>query len=332
MVRFINPEDYRNIHIGVLPPPHGGVSTYLHRLSKIGKSIEILNKNEYNNSVIRVLLQIIRYAFGKKINFILHAPSLKYIFILTIVSYVFRTKNSIVVHGEALENRYEIIPSLFQWIIRVFLRRAFYIQVVGEHLVPFINKYSNKEVGKHFFIQNAFLPPPIEEKDEIMNSYPQEFKDFVLARTPLLIANAFSISFFNGVDLYGLDMCINAVKVLKEDYPDIGFVFAVANLDINKDYVRKCKNKINEYGIYNNFVIISLNEPIWPLFQIADLMVRPTNTDGDAVSIRESLSMNCPVIASDVTPRPDGAVLFQSRNCNLFLKAVKTLLNERIDI
>jgi glycosyltransferase involved in cell wall biosynthesis len=47
------------------------------------------------------------------------------------------------------------------------------------------------------------------------------------------------------------------------------------------------------------------------VIEAADLFVRPTRADGDAVSVREALALGCAVVASDVGHRPDGCLLFR---------------------
>jgi len=42
----------------------------------------------------------------------------------------------------------------------------------------------------------------------------------------------------------------------------------------------------------------------------ADVFVRPTRADGDAVSVREALALGCAVVASEVGHRPPGCLLF----------------------
>lgn len=42
----------------------------------------------------------------------------------------------------------------------------------------------------------------------------------------------------------------------------------------------------------------------------ADVFVRPTRADGDAVSVREALALGCAVVASEVGHRPEGCLLF----------------------
>src|SRR5262249_42539278 len=44
----------------------------------------------------------------------------------------------------------------------------------------------------------------------------------------------------------------------------------------------------------------------------ADLFVRATLADGDALSVREALALGVPVVASDAARRPPGTALFRS--------------------
>jgi hypothetical protein len=60
----------------------------------------------------------------------------------------------------------------------------------------------------------------------------------------------------------------------------------------------------------------------------ADLVVRPTNTDGDSLSIREAIFLNKPIISSDVVKRPDGTILFANRNQAAFENTLLTVLQQ----
>lgn len=48
------------------------------------------------------------------------------------------------------------------------------------------------------------------------------------------------------------------------------------------------------------------------VLEAADVFVRPTLADGDAVTVREALALGCGVVASDVGHRPAGCALFPS--------------------
>jgi glycosyltransferase involved in cell wall biosynthesis len=47
------------------------------------------------------------------------------------------------------------------------------------------------------------------------------------------------------------------------------------------------------------------------LLQEADVVVRSTFADGDAITVREALNLGVPVVASDTDFRPAGVVLFK---------------------
>ena len=50
------------------------------------------------------------------------------------------------------------------------------------------------------------------------------------------------------------------------------------------------------------------------LIKYSDLVLRPTCTDGDALTVREALFLGKPVIASDIVSRPEGTILFKNRD------------------
>jgi glycosyltransferase involved in cell wall biosynthesis len=57
--------------------------------------------------------------------------------------------------------------------------------------------------------------------------------------------------------------------------------------------------------------------------------MRPSRTDGDAVSIREALAMDVPVIASDVVGRPIGTVTFPTADVRALTAELQGLLERR---
>jgi glycogen(starch) synthase len=58
----------------------------------------------------------------------------------------------------------------------------------------------------------------------------------------------------------------------------------------------------------------------------SSVFLRPTTSDGDSISLREALHFNVPVVASDAAPRPDGSILFASRDQEDFICAIETAL------
>lgn len=204
------------------------------------------------------------------------------------------------------------------------LKKAEYIQVVNQTLTPFLYKLGITK--DKLLIKNAFLPPPLKEESKILKTLDNKTIEFCKNHKPLIIANAYKIVFQGDIDLYGLDMCIELTAKLKKDFPNIGFIFALANNTVNKKYYLELQERTRKLGIERNFYFLTGQKELWPLFKKADLMVRPTYSDGYGISIAEALYFNCPAIASDVCDRPEKTLLFRNRDINdLYEKALGVL-------
>ncbi len=134
---------------------------------------------------------------------------------------------------------------------------------------------------------------------------------------------------YNGEDLYGLDMLIE----LSEAFEDkkIFFIFQLASLggtELQEKY-RKYVELIADKKLKNLLLYVNPISFV-ALINDSDMTLRLTNTDGDALSIRESLYLNTPIIASDVIRRPEGTILFKSRDID-DLKQVFTQTYEDIN-
>jgi glycosyltransferase involved in cell wall biosynthesis len=64
------------------------------------------------------------------------------------------------------------------------------------------------------------------------------------------------------------------------------------------------------------------NTEFYPIVKRSQLFIRPTYIDGYGVSIAEALHCKVPSIASDVCNRPEGTVLFKSRDITDLLSKV----------
>jgi len=235
-------------------------------------------------------------------------------------------KYVIVSHGQGLENSYNKSNFFVKLVIKKMIFKAEYIQIVGKHLEQFLLDIGYNE--NKIIIKNAFLEPPLEDENKILATYERELIDFIDSHDKIIIANASYLVFHNNVDLYGLDMCIELTSKLKKDYPNIGFVFALANEKANVIYLEQMKKRIKDLEIEDNFYFITGQKELWPLFKKADLMIRPTLSDGYGISIAEALYFDCPAIASDVSDRPEGTTIFKNRDLeDLYNKSI-IILND----
>lgn len=312
---------YNIIHIGPIPPPIGGISVYLYRLSKQKRNMEFIDEKTLPK--LRFLLFLLK----KKKHFIYHSPNIIRQLVLYIVSLFTKNKYSIVSHGSSLEDNYKRGTLIKKIFIKRMLKRTEGIQVVNPRTKDFLMK-SLKVPEKKIMIKNAFLPPPLEDESEILLTYEPELLEFLGSHSPVVIANGSAITWYEGSDLYGIDMCVELIGKLKENFPDIGLIFALAQIN-NEKYFAEISKRIKDLEIEGSIYFLTGQKEIWPLFKKTDLMVRPTNTDGDAVSIREALCFNCAAVASDVCVRPLGAIVFKSRNQQDFYDKVLMILKNK---
>jgi len=125
-------------------------------------------------------------------------------------------------------------------------------------------------------------------------------------------------------------MCIQLTEKLKKDFPDIGFIFVLADEQRNEKYINTMKELSSKLYIENNFYFLTGQKEMWPLFKESDLMVRPTYSDGYGISIAEALYFNSHAIASKVCDRPEGTILFENRNVeDLYEKSLLILKGEK---
>ncbi len=319
----------QDVHIGPLPPNLNGISIYLSRLSKIDQESEFINWDKIMK-FSKFFLWILNKSISSKkiLNYVYHPPSLNQKIVLFLISLFTPHEYSLVIHGNPIFTQYNKSSSFTRVIIRLILNKANYIQVVNPIFKELLK--SNLEIkNERIFIKNAFIPPSYEKKEDIFSSYSSKLLEFIEKSNPILLATASCIMFYEGEDLYGLDLSVKLTHLLKKDYPNIGFIFALANSNLKKSYLRDIKDLIKRLDIDNNFLLLTENNKIWPLFEHINLFIRPTNRDGDSISVREAIHFKCPVLASNVTSRPKGTFLFKNRNLKDLYHKSKRFLDKK---
>lgn len=308
----IYPKNSSILLVGPYPPPLGGVSVHIERLVRIltknGYEVDVFNTSEKCKLKSITFIELLQVLLCTNHDIIhIHTPHIKKILLFLLIRYLKQSKIYYTDHNPRL---FEKNNSLIKCIGKKFIMSLDYLVVVGDHILETYNENKVK-LPKNILVRNAFLPPPLEDEDRIIQTYSDETNEFIKRHKPIVIANAFQIAFYKNADLYGLDTCVELTHKLKQRYRNVGFLFALANEKVNSDYVNKIKKTIKDLEIDNNFHFLTGQKELWPLFKKADLSIRPTRTDGDALSIRESLHFNCPIVASDAVVRPEGTTLYK---------------------
>ena len=353
------------IHIiGQYPPPIGGITIHIKRLlSKLSKnnydvrffddtdlpplSLFIKLKNIFKDKSYRIsnlfrseknysldnsirlksfrsyLLKLV-FTERKSIKIVhYHTKYWKYRALLCAAAKIAK-KVKVVITIHSLRDEY----SKLSWLERIYLN---YSLRHADHLIVTNSQIKNKIVNwgaakDKVTVLHPFLAPERMQSD--YDAIPKEIWDYINEHSPIISANASKIEFYENEDLYGLDMCIDLCSRLKSKHPKIGFIFCLPMVG-REEYFEELKKKILRQGIENNFCFILKRYSFYPFLEKSDVFVRPTNTDGDALSVREAISYNIPAVASDVVERPDGTILFRNRNIDDFHYKVSEVLNNR---
>lgn len=227
------------------------------------------------------------------------------------------------VHGvESIRNLHGWRARVFRW----FLRHVDTCTLDGPHM-PGVFTAAGYDLPANTVVGHAFIPPDEAEEAEAWATYGDGIHDFLSERGPLLLVYASQVEFCNGTEVYGLDLAVEAVAALRKTFPNIGLVIGLPRKEEGA-YLETLRERIKQYGIEENVCFKRGQQPLWPLFRRVDLYLRPTNTDGDAVAVREARYLGCAVLASDVCPRPPGVHLFKNRDAaDLARMATEILMN-----
>lgn len=332
-----------NLQIGIIgpyPKPYGGVAIHIERLCNLLDNSRyqyhiyhiFSTKSEKKEKIDRIknpCLWYPKYLLLSKDKIVhLHTTDYRVCLVFGLITFKRKTKLIITIHSTAIPDYISHAPIIMKKIMANLINRTHLFITVNDEfreslLASLIPVGVNPEKIKTI---SPYLPPTITEDDyESMDSSIQPFVD---SHTPIISANAFKLHKHNGVQLYGMDMCVELCGYLKQKYPNIGVILCISVMDYPDEFER-LQSRIKELGIQNNILVLTDGESFPPILSLSDVFVRPTNTDGDAVSIREAMSLGVPAIASDVVRRPDGCIIFKCRNQEDFEQTVVSTLENK---
>jgi len=310
--------------MGPVPPPFGGVSIHIWRLSHLLAQDfdfsfvdEAREKKEHYFNFREFRPDKYLKEIWKSDLLLIHSGTNSLRFFHIIFGKLFARKIVLTVHAYPADKK--PVPAAID--------RFFY--GLCDQIIA-VNPDISKRIGLPLktIIRHAFLPPILEEEQAL----PTGLRDFInrqkAAGRFLICANASRLDRFNNQDVYGLDMCIELAALLKEKGIPATLVFNVAEIDKYEADYKRYEARIAQLKLEDTIRLISQKLSFVRLMEESDLVLRPTNTDGDALTVREGLMLKKPVIASDVVTRPEGTILFRTRDVyDLENKVVHTIQN-----
>jgi glycosyltransferase involved in cell wall biosynthesis len=187
-------------------------------------------------------------------------------------------------------------------------RRLERIVCVNQMMVEMFERYGVKRENIRTIL------PFSNELPDTSVEIPPELKDFAARHRPFL----FSASLLE--EEYDLPLQIEALGEVLKEFPRAGLMLAGSGSLENKlrEIVREkpYADHIMLAGDLDHNVVLNLTDD-------CDIMLRTTRYDGDAISVREALFLETPVIATDNGMRPDGVYLVPVGDMKALAKSIK---------
>lgn len=319
--------------IGVYPPPIGGISIHIERLSDYLDDLGIAH-TIYDNTAgdkrkpVHYVHSIERWAFAYWFTAkedIIHCHFLRWQVRFALALLKLRGKRIVFTFHSFRQE--EATGWLKQKMIHLVGKLGDAFLCVTETIA--VDLIQAGIPAHKVQVVPAFIPP----RKDIAASLPSTLERAIVDRLPLIVANGSIGVWFKQLDLYGADLCIELTRHLVPHYPQLKFVYAITVV-ADAAYMAELEQRVQAYGIADHFLFVQEKMELYPLMKHADLMVRTTSSDGDAISIREALHVGTPVVASDCCPRPHGVVTYRNRDIEDLVQEVMKLLarKERITV
>jgi glycosyltransferase involved in cell wall biosynthesis len=303
--------------IGPYPPPYGGVSIHIKRLKELlaeNLEIDIIDEsktkkeNVFSLRSFNLIGYLRRIARADMVH--IHSGTLSLRLLHFLFSSFFLKKIIFTIHA------YEPGRSNLEKTLDRFMLN------VSSEAILVSKEIANRLGIRKFILKEAFLPPDKNEEAEL----PHDIVEWINAKKALgykiCSANAWRLDSHKNEDVYGLDLCISSAIQLRDQGIKAAFVFIVCE-DSGVIPVSKYRNLIRDAGLENCFLLFESPVSFIKLILQSDMVLRPTNTDGDALTVREGLYLGKIVIASDVVIRPEGTRLFRNREVGSLVNSIK---------
>lgn len=295
--------------IGPLPEPKGGVSIHIKRLSKLVQddfNVRFVDESPIRKSGIfnlrskdipgylRLLVwaDLVHIHSGVSILRFIHIVAARLLFKKVIVT----------LHAFPFQKGYQ--PLLNSFLLALSHHAILVSEEIAKTLKPRV-----------FSVRPAFIPPILADEPPLPITIRNWLELQKRSQNTIIAANAFRIDFHHGNDLYGIDLSIGMLdELVNTRKMCISLVFVLASLSKSEAFFNEYQRLIAERGLSEHILLVQMDLSFVKLIEYSDIIVRPTCTDGDALTVREALFLGKPVVASDVVRRPEGTVLFKNRD------------------
>ena len=310
------------IEIGPLPPPYGGVAVHLRRLSSLlaergervvvfcqegGDTIpgvEVVGLETFSwrdwlrAGALRLMPRVVHCHEGLE-----WSPAL-------LVAALRGARVVVTVHSERTMDGIATIPWYYRIASRLLLSSSKVRWIaVSAHIAEGLAQRGAR--AGNVRVSPAYLP--LVAAGIGSSSLPADLDAFASAHHPLLTIYGWRADLTaQGADSYGFDLAIEAAARLRATWPECGLIVLVPSGEPS-ERVAAMRREIEGRDMADSVCVWAgpLPDPT-PLWLATDVYLRPSRTDGDAISVREVLALGGTVVASDCAERPSGVRTFAS--------------------
>lgn len=301
----------RVVQLGPLPPPHGGVSTNLkaihgllisrgHNASIIAITSSSQTENVANAYKPRSAFQLLNLLLTLDFDIVhFHVGgdfSLRLAVLMLLCGILPGKKSLVTFHsgGYALEGIRFAKPMSIRGIA---FRSVDFLIGVNSQMLEMFRAYGASETK-----MSLILPFSLHWPDSNVE-VPRKLLDFANANTPFLLS-------VGGLEPeYAHAFMIDAMETVLRKLPDAGLMIVGAGSLANKLREQIASKEYSERILLVNDIE---HDVVLHLIEKSDILLRLTQYDGDAISVREALFLGTPVIATDNGMRPDRVNLVSS--------------------
>lgn len=276
--------------IGKIPPPVGGVTIHVQRL------LHLLKINNVNYSFVDLRSFKIQELFNKILKskvVHIHVSNVFFQFFLIFIAFCLGKKSIITFHGDL--NRFSGLKKIFSFVNIKFTTIPIMINVSSYEKAIQINKRA--------VLMSVFIPPINEDKlnRDILSKLTTLSKKY----KNIFATNGSALNYDkDGVEIYGIIDLVNYFNSLPVESSS-----CLVISDPSGDYGNYFSS--NNINIRDNILLISEPHSYFEVLKISHANIRNTSTDGDSISIRESLYLNKPTFVTNVVSRPEGSILYK---------------------
>jgi len=186
-----------------------------------------------------------------------------------------------------------------------------------------LNKKSYESMTKINSKSNLFSSfiPPIDEK-LLDTKFINRIKKLSNNHSHIFCTNAYDFSLDqSNNEVYGIFQLIDFFNNSK-----LGLIIS----DPSESYTKLIAKK--SITLNNNIIILSGSHSFVEVIKKSDCLIRNTSTDGDSLSVKESLYLGKPVIATNAVQRPKGVTLIDYGSNSSLQNAISLLIQSNYEI